>query len=379
LELRRFLGRDLAPLIVSEVQRATRFAVWPKLPSRLLLVLLLLLGAYGATINQPAQPAQSPAASAVDVTDSDLALYKAVAGRVAEGQGYYPAVVAEQRVRDYPLKPIVTVRLPTLATLIGTVGPDAASLLLHLLALAAAAALALRLKIIAASRLRWAVATSLGAAAIALLTVPALTFWHEAWAGLLITLSLACRTPKRWIASVALGLCAVTIRELALPYLFVMAAMAWRDGNRSEALAWTGSVILFGAALGGHAFALSQHVLASDAASPGWSSAGGWPFILQMMQRCTLFAFVPHPILALLLPLSLLGWTALRTPMFERGALILIGYIVAFMLIGRADNFYWAILLAPLLPIGLAFAPAALKDLFAASAPTQLKTAPSAA
>jgi hypothetical protein len=376
LEFCRFVGRDLAPLIVSEVQRATRFAGWQKLPSRLMLALLLLLGAYGATIHQPAQ---SPAARAVDVTDSDLALYKAVAGRVAEGQGYYPAVVAEQRIRDYPLKPIVTVRLPTLATLIGAIGPDAASVLLHLLALAAAAALALRLESIAGSRLRWAVATTLGAAAIALLTVPTLTFWHEAWAGLLITLSLACRTPKRWLASVALGLCAVMIRELALPYLFVMAVMAWRDGSRSEALAWMAAIVLSGAALAGHALALSQFVVASDAASPGWSSAGGWPFILQMMQRCTLFAFVPPPILAFLLPLSLLGWTALRSPLFERGALILLGYIVAFMLIGRPDNFYWAILLAPLLPIGLAFAPAALKDLFAAPAPSQLKAAPSAA
>jgi hypothetical protein len=33
------------------------------------------------------------------------------------------------------------------------------------------------------------------------------------------------------------------------------------------------------------------------------------------------------------------------------------------MIIGRPDNFYWAIMLAPLLPIGLAFAPAALRDL----------------
>ena len=35
--------------------------------------------------------------------------------------------------------------------------------------------------------------------------------------------------------------------------------------------------------------------------------------------------------------------------------------------IGRLDNFYWGLLYAPLLPVGIAFAPAALRDLVGAA------------
>ena len=362
---------------MEEAQPRTRFAHWRPLPARLLLALLILLCAYGATLSVQPVPARSE--TVVDRTDTDLALYQAVAARVGAGEGYYPAVVAEQRARDYPLRPIVTVRLPTLATLIGTIGPDAASLLLRLLAFAAIAALAIRLRASSGSRLRWGVATGLAAAAIALLTVPVMTFWHESWAALFIALSLACHTPKRWAASLVFGICAVAIRELAVPYLGVMAVLAWRDGNRREAAAWAGAILLFFVMLGGHAFALSHYVTASDGASQGWSGAGGWPFILGMAQRCTLLALVQPPLIALLLPLSLLGWAARRTPTFERGALMLCGYIAAFMIVGRPDNFYWALLLAPLLPIGLAFAPGALRDLGAAAALRSARPAPAAA
>ncbi|HLL59831.1 MAG TPA: hypothetical protein VK391_08095, partial [Allosphingosinicella sp.] len=163
------------------------------------------------------------------------------------------------------------------------------------------------------------------------------------------------------------------IRELALPYLFVMAVLAWRDGSRREAAAWVGAILFSFAALAGHAAALSQHVLPTDGASQGWSSAGGLPFILGMLKRCTLFAFLPLSAIAFLLPLTLLGWAGLRSPSGERAALILSGFLLAFMAIGRPDNFYWGILIAPLLPIGLAFAPAALRDLVAAAA--KLRTA----
>jgi hypothetical protein len=105
--------------------------------------------------------------------------------------------------------------------------------------------------------------------------------------------------------------------------------------------------------------ALSQHVLPTDGASQGWSSAGGLPFILAMLKRCTLFAFLPcRHRFSPAAHFARLG--GLRSPSGERAASILSAFLLAFMAIGRPDNFYWGILLAPLLPIGLAFAPAAL-------------------
>ncbi len=78
---------------------------------------------------------------------------------------------------------------------------------------------------------------------------------HEAWSGLLIALSLAVRGDRRFMASVAFGLLAALIRELAFPYLAIMSAFAFIEGKRAEAAA-------FAAALGVAVIALVFHGLA---------------------------------------------------------------------------------------------------------------------
>jgi hypothetical protein len=196
-----------------------------------------------------------------------------------------------------------------------------------------------------------------------------MTFWHESWAALLIALSLACRSSRHWAASVAFGLAAALFRELALPYLCVMALLALRDRNGAECIAWTGAILIFFAAFAAHAAALSAHLQSGDPVSPGWASAGGWAFILGLVERCTLFALLPLPVIAIAIPLALLGWAGLGNGSGDRAGLLLILYLIAFAFIGRPDNFYWGIMLAPLLPIGLAFAPAALRDLASSAAP----------
>ncbi len=344
----------------------TRFATWQPLHARLLLALLLALCGYGLAV--ALQPAAAHKETVVDLSRTDLALYKAVAERVGEGENYYSAVTAEQRARNYPLRPVVTVRLPTLATIIGTVGAEAAQLLLRLLALVAIIALTLRLRTVIGSKLLWAAATFIASASMILLTVPAMTYWHESWAALLIVISLACRSREGWGASVAFGLAASLFRELALPYLCVMALLALRDRNRFEAAAWAAAMLIFLAAFAAHAAMLSAFVHSGDPASPGWASAGGWAFVLGLVERCTLFALLPLPLVAIFLPLALTGWASLGRGAGDRAAVLLLVYVAAFMLIGRPDNFYWGILIAPLLPIGLAFAPAALRDLAAAAA-----------
>jgi hypothetical protein len=352
----------------------TRFAGWGTLPARLLIALLLLVCAFGAAISL--QPAGVREEAVVDVSRTDLALYSAIAARVGTGENYYPAVVDEQRRRNYPLRPFVTVRLPTLAWLIGTIGAGGAALLLKLLMIAAIAAVTVRLRKITDSRPLWAGATCIAAASMVLLTVPAMTFWHESWSALLIALSLACRSRSRWGASVALGLAAILVRELALPYLCVMAVLALKERNKAEAAAWIGAILVFFGALATHAWLVSGYVTAADPQSPGWSSSGGWPFILALVQRCSLFGLLPLPLVALAVPLALLGWASLRGETVERGALMLIGYIGAFMAVGRPDNFYWGIMIAPLLPIGLAFTPAAIRDLLRSAAPAPARSRP---
>ncbi len=71
----------------------------------------------------------------------------------------------------------------------------------------------------------------------------------------------------------------------------------------------------------------------------------------------------PMKLVALLVPLALLGWSAIDHPLAKRSAFYLIGMVAAFTVVGRPDNEYWGILIGPLLPIGLVAAPAALYNL----------------
>jgi hypothetical protein len=70
-------------------------------------------------------------------------------------------------------------------------------------------------------------------------------------------------------------------------------------------------------------------------------------------------------LIALMLPASLLGLTMLRCPLGERVALTVVGYAIAFMAFGRTNNVYWGLMIAPLWPLGVVFAPAAVKALVA--------------
>lgn len=345
--------------------RETRFAGWRPVPARLLLMLVAIVIAYGVAIAANEKPPAIGVASTF--SQSDAALYRTVAARVGAGEGYYAAVVGEHRARDYPLRPFVTVRLPVLAWLSGALGTAGAAWLYRAIALAAVLVLAHRLATAGLPRAEWMSTLVIAGAAMALLAIDGLSVWHEAWAAMLIVLSLGSRSKHRWAASVVLGLAAVCIRELALPYLLLMAFFAWRERAWTELAGWVGAVLCAGAVLAAHALTLAGLVSDADLASPGWSDAEGWSFVLLLAQRCTPMALLPLAAVAVIVPVSLLGWSAWKSPLGERVLVLLGGYLAAFMLIGRPDNFYWGLLVSPLLLSGLAFAPRGLRDLVAAS------------
>lgn len=344
---------------------STRFGPWRAAPARALLAALVALILGGLLLS--ARPIPPDRFTTVDPMRSDGALYGAVAARVAAGEGYYDAVVAEHRTRHYPLRPFVAVRLPTLAWLVAALGPFAASMLLNLLVVGTVTALGLRLRGAFATPLGQAAGAACAALGAIMLANPDYVIWHEVWAGLLIALSLACRSERRFAPSLAFGLAAVAIRELAAPYLAVMAVVAMLEGRRREAAAWVGAIALFGGGLALHAHAVAAHVAPDDLASPGWTGLGGWRLVLTMIRAASALDFLPMAVAAIVVPLCLLGWGAWRSPTGLRGTLALGGYASAFMVVGRENNAYWGLVLAPLLFTGLAFAPAALRDLWRAA------------
>ena len=67
----------------------------------------------------------------------------------------------------------------------------------------------------------------------------------------------------------------------------------------------------------------------------------------------------------MLVALALVGWASWRDPLALRVCATLAAFALLLALFGRVDTFYWGLMIAPTLLIGLAFAPDALRDLVA--------------
>jgi len=334
----------------------------------LALVAALLIGAaLTERTSDPAGSAAAPAAFAQAGTaprDTDLQLYDRIAERVAAGENYHRVAVEEQRAGDFPVRPGVAVRLPTLALVSAALGQWGMIALAALLAVATLVAWHYRLRDVPGSqgRLRFILLLLVIGAAAGL--KPQYLALHEVWAGMLIALSLGLYRPKRWIFAVIAGALALSVRELALPFVLLMAMMAWTRGNRGEAAAWLAVVLLFGGALAWHLASVAQYTLPTDPVSPSWlglRGLGGWTSNIVLSSPLYL---LPGWLAAPLALLPLLGWAGWRSRFGLTGFLLCLGYGVGFMIAGRDNNFYWALVVMPVWFVGYAFVPRALAGLW---------------
>lgn len=348
----------------------SRFARWPAWLSALMLALLLAVLAWGAVAppsasdmaDRPIQGIKGMEAPP-DPAGDDVLLYRAMAKGVRDGGNYYEVTAPLLRDNDYPLRPFVTFRLPTLTLFLAHVPEPVALGLMCLLVGAVIMTWTVRL----APALRTPEICSYASLFIMMNSLtafsPALIVFHEGWAALLIALSLALYRKDRWWPSLLLALLAVMIRELALSYVLLMGALALADRNWREAIGWSAVALLFAVVLWFHAHEVWAVTSAADPASPGWNSGGGWRFVTAAVQKSTMISLVPAPVAQYLLPFALLGWAAWNGPTGLRTFLYIAGFAAAMMLFGRPDNFYWAVMITPVLFVGLLFAPAALRDL----------------
>jgi hypothetical protein len=336
----------------------------------LLLIALLTAAILGAaTATSSAAPAITQnRTTARTQTNRDLALYEAISRRVAAGGDYYSVAADELRRGNYPLKPFVAFRLPTLAVAGAWLGRSGLLVLQWSLFAAVLAAWWFRLEGQFSDPRRRVSAVMLAAAGVAVAVTGRYLYLHEVWAGALIALSLALHRPGRWGWSVAIAAIALSIRELALPYVLLMAALAlWRRDWR-EAGGWAAITLLFAVALPWHQAAVAAVVLPSDPASPGWASLGGWAGMLRTFHLAGPLRWLPAVAAAPVIILSLFGWASWKSPTGLAATLMYLGYGIAFMLFGRANNFYWGLMVAPAFLVGLAFLPRAFSDLARAAA-----------
>lgn len=329
-----------------------------------LLAALIVYFALSPPQPPPARGIDAKVAVAAEIQrDPDLHLYRTINAKIAQGQSYYEAAAETQRIQDYPLRPFITVRLPTLAWLTSVIGPYGMLALLWTLAAAVVAGWWRRFDGVFADKHRRVSATMLVTAGVTLAAQPQYAVLHELWAGMLVALALALHRDGKWWPSVVLAILALLVRELVLPVLFLMIAYALARRSWREAAGWIAGVAVFGVAMAFHAQQVALVVGPGDPASPGWGGLhgpGGW---LRTIVEASALRVLPAPAAGALAILALFGWTSWRS---QTGALLsclLFGYGLIFSVLGRPENFYWGLIVTPVLLAGLAFVPAAFADL----------------
>ena len=359
------IRRPLAPWWLAT---PSRFAGLTRAQARIALGLLVaLLAATLLAYATPGPPPVSHDPANRGDDQADVVLYETIVDNVRHGGGYYLVTADALRAGDYPLRPFVTFRLPTLAMVQAAIPPRAVTLMLYLLVAAVALAWWQRLSPAFTRGPPRLVAMALLAGGMMAFLQSDLAPFHEIWAGLLIALSLALHRPGSWLSAVAFGLAAALIRETAGLYLALMFALAWASGDRREAIGWGVAIAVLAAALALHAHAVGQVVRPLDPASPGWSGLLGFGFFVRTMTISTALGIAPLWLAAPMVGLTLFGWAAWRSELALRVLVTLSAYAAVLAIFGRTDTFYWGLLVAPTLLVGLAFAPDGLRDLVTAA------------
>jgi hypothetical protein len=367
-----------------------RFAHWPAFRARLLLLALMLLTIAAALVPIEASTQEKPVvgfvealsggeatAAAARPRDDDLALYDRVIARIGQGENYYAVAAEEHRRGNYPLRPGVAVRLPTLAyglVLLGDKGEGADVMVPG----EVAAAMLLMLAVVWAwwkrlgeepggTRFRL-IGTALMFMGASLGMNRYYFVLHELWAGMLLALAFALHRPgRKWGAALAVAALALAIREHALPFVLLMAAMALWRRDWKEGAAWSALALAFGLALAVHLQLIAQQVLPTDPEGPDWLLFRGLSGWLSSVVLSSNLRFLPDFISGPLVLLMVLGWAGWKSGPGAFATLLFLGYGLAFMIAGRADNFYWGAVIAPPMFIGLAFAPRALRSLWSSA------------
>ncbi|MDP9057044.1 MAG: hypothetical protein M3N34_06930 [Pseudomonadota bacterium] len=321
-------------------------------------VLLLVMSIWCLTATPP------PIKLAKKGGYTDVHLYHDIAAATARGEPYHQAAAEMQRAHHYPLKPFVTMRLPTLNWLAVHFGWRGVQRLAFCVLFAAIMAWVIALE----DTLHWieriGVAIALAAGGGSIVDVDILAL-HEYLSGLFLALALAgvFGWPQRWWLVLLPAAAALAIRELALPFVLLAANFAIYEKRGREFAGWAGLMLAFLVAMALHARAIAPLVHPHDLVSQGWTAAQGFSAFLKAVIFTSVLQPLPLGLALLAAMLPMVGWLALpgRSGLFA--VLLLGGYAVMISLFSRPDTFYWGAIVLPTYFIGFPLLPRAFWQL----------------
>jgi hypothetical protein len=323
----------------------------------------------------PSREAPTSGETAQTEIAPDLALYCEVIARVRGGEDYYAAAADTIPRYGFPTSSPLNWRLPTYAWVLSWL-PCPGWIQLALICLSVAAfAIAVAAKgraegpltavlsgLLLFGVVRWAID---GYACVA----------QEPWAATLLLVSLGAHAlgqrDWRWVAvSIVSGTAALFFRELALPYCGAAFLVAVLGRRYWEGLGWGVGIAAFFGFYAWHVGQVHAHrppvdAVAAAAGVSQWMRLGGLDFVLLTTRMNGLLFAAAGGVLWIYLLAALVGLARRADDTSKVACLAALGYVLAFAILGRPENFYWGLLPAPLLAWGAASAPAALRDYFA--------------
>lgn len=280
----------------------------------------------------------------------DRETYHEIVERMHDGEGYYPAAAIELREGNFPLKPGLAFRPPTLAWLLSWL-PDTTARFAVLVGLVIVSVLAFAQSlsdVTPAYRLSLVALLMCGLANVG---GPSSVYLHEAWAIVMMTFSLAFY--RRLLLSALFALFAVLIRETALAFVAATAVVALLHTDYRRVMAMVGIGIVTVGLWFYHAQLASMETVPSDLTSPGWLHFQGLSMILAASRWNLLTASLPDPLLIAAIGIMGCGLSLVRRDELQVAAVTVALFFIALLALGRLDNNYWGIMFAPFLGLGL--------------------------
>lgn len=295
---------------------------------------------------------------------SDAVLHTRVVAELLPGQSYYEVIGQELRRHGYPARSIFNWRTPAHYKLVTWLSPELASMVLRWLAVGVVFGAMWAFGNVSTPRSICAGFVMLGSMLVPLMLSDAAVF-AEAWAGTFIGLSLACYVRGRWfVLGAGLGIAAVFLREIAVPYALTCGLLALIARRRAESFAWMVGGAAYVVYYTLHAMHVVDQIRPTDIAhTESWLQFQGLPFVLRTLHGNGWLVLMPVWVTVVICVLAMAA--VLTSPLPQAVRWPLLAYVAFFSVAGQPFNFYWGWVTIPLWTYALIYGDDAIRRLSA--------------